>query len=198
MIIIDIETTGLDERTHAILSVGAIDFLDPKRMFYEECRAWDGAEVHPQALEVNGFTMAQVFDPKKQSVQELLKKFLDWAQGCEERTIAGENVAFDRDFLKVNMERLGLPWFFGHRVVDLHSISFARLKGLGVFVPHKNAVSALNMNKTLNYVGLADEPSPHHALMGAKLEAEAFSRLIHGKNLLAEFAHVAVPLHVKK
>ena len=45
MIIIDVETTGLDPKKYSIVSIGAVDFKKPMRTFYEECRIWDGAEV---------------------------------------------------------------------------------------------------------------------------------------------------------
>ena len=38
MIILDIETTGVNPEKHAIVSVGAVDFLNPSRTFYEECK----------------------------------------------------------------------------------------------------------------------------------------------------------------
>ena len=48
------------------------------------------------------------------------------------------------------------------------------------------------------YVGLPPEPKPHHALTGAKVEAEALSRLLFGKILLKEFAHYEIPKYLKK
>ena len=56
MIIIDVETTGLDPERCSLVSIGAVDFSCPERQFYGECQAWDGAEVSADALAINGFT----------------------------------------------------------------------------------------------------------------------------------------------
>ncbi len=81
MIVVDVETTGLDPRKHALLSIGAVDFLNPKKQFYGECRMWEGAEVfmgdeyYTCALNINGFTEEQIHDPTKKSVQQLIQEF---------------------------------------------------------------------------------------------------------------------------
>lgn len=67
MIVFDVETTGEDSRKHSIVSIGALEFSNPKNQFYEECRIWEGAEVQEIALKINGFTEENIRDPKKQS-----------------------------------------------------------------------------------------------------------------------------------
>jgi hypothetical protein len=62
----------------------------------------------------------------------------------------------------------------------------------GLPVPHKNDRSDLSLDTILKYVGLPEEPKPHIGLNGAKYEAECFSRLLYGKNLLPEFAKYPV------
>ena len=37
MLIIDIETSGTDVRTHGLVSIGAIEFENPTNTFYGEC-----------------------------------------------------------------------------------------------------------------------------------------------------------------
>ncbi|MBI4146260.1 3'-5' exonuclease [Candidatus Woesearchaeota archaeon] len=197
MIVVDIETTGLDPYRHCLLSVGAVDFCNPENFFYEECRIDDGAAVALDALMVNGFSEQQIRDVSKQSVRQLLEKFVKWSEECEERTLAGECVGFDHNFLKVTMERQGLYWFFGHRLIDLHSISQAHMRRRGLRPALKNSISGLNLDRTLGYVGLPGLPKPHHALTDAKMEAEAFSRLMHGKGLLKEFSHIGIPEYLR-
>ncbi len=53
MIAIDVEASGIDYDMHSIVSVGTIDFADPTRQFYDECRIWDGAHIMEEALAVN-------------------------------------------------------------------------------------------------------------------------------------------------
>ena len=65
MIIVDVESSGVDPVKHSLLSIGAIDFLNPKNQFYGECRVWDGAHIMDEALAVNGFTKEQITNKKK-------------------------------------------------------------------------------------------------------------------------------------
>jgi DNA polymerase III epsilon subunit-like protein len=50
MIIIDVETTGPDPKKHSIVSVGAIDFLNPANQFYQESRVYTDAEIRKALL----------------------------------------------------------------------------------------------------------------------------------------------------
>jgi len=56
MIMVDVETTGVDAKKNSIISIGAVDFSNPQNQFYKECRIWEGAEITQQALYINGFT----------------------------------------------------------------------------------------------------------------------------------------------
>ncbi len=193
MIVVDLEMTGVDARKHSIVSIGAVDFKNPERQFYAECRIDDGAEIDPKGLEVNGFTEEQVKDKTKKSSLEIVKDFLLWCQECEEKTIAGQNVFFDRDFLKAVMDKNNIMWPFKHRVVELHSVCYAHMLMHGKNPPISDSISALNLDKEAKYAGLIEEPRPHNALTGAKFEAEVFSRILFGKNLLEEFKDFPVP-----
>jgi len=193
MIVVDVETTGLDPQKHSIVSIGTVDFSNPENRFYQECCIWDGAEVTPEALEVNGFTEEDVRDPNKKTLEKVIKEFFEWIKNIEDKTIAGQDPAFDKSFLQASAERYGIEWKLGHRTVDLHSVCYFHYLKRGLVPPTKEGRTALNLDKIANYVGLPDESKPHHALNGAKLEAEAFSRFIYGKPLFGEFAKFSVP-----
>lgn len=197
MIVADIEATGLDPHRHSILSIGAVDFLDPDRQFYGECRMWEGARIMSDAIAVNGFTMAECDDPQKQSLKELMENFLHWVEQCDDKTLAGQNPSFDRDFLNDSFGRAGIGWHFSYRTLDLNSMAYMDMIKRGVSVQHKNSRADLSTDTIFKYVGLPEEPKPHNGLNGAKYEAEAFSRLLYGKNLLPEFAQypVVYPIH---
>ncbi|MHB8362686.1 MAG: hypothetical protein ACYDBX_03650, partial [Patescibacteria group bacterium] len=84
-------------------------------------------------------------------------------------------------------------------IVDLHSICYAKiLKDMESTNNIDPSKLHLTSNIIFRYVGLYDEPNPHNGLMGAKMEAEALSRLIYGRNLLPEFKEFEIPeyLHI--
>lgn len=193
MIVIDIEASGVDCSKHSILSLGALDFSNPTNRIYLECRAWEGAHIDPQALEVNGFTHEEAVDMTKQTEAQLIAQFLTWADGIEEQTFAGQNVSFDRDFVRSACERAGYNYPFAHRTVDTHTLAYMHHVTHGVAVPTDKRHSALNLDAVLNYVGIPNEPEPHNALTGALSHAEVIARLLYGVALLPEFAEYPVP-----
>ncbi len=190
MLILDIEATGTVATIHSILSIGAIDFDQPQRQFYGECKRFPGSHIMEGALEVNGFTEAQVNDDSKISESELLLQFIDWSRDCADRTLAGQNVSFDRSYIVAACERAGVLFDFPYRTLDTHTMCFMHMVQHGVVPPfdaaHKR--TALNLNAVLNYCGIPSEPNPHNALTGAKCHAEVASRLLYGRPLLPEFA----------
>ncbi len=197
MIVVDVETTGVDSKKNSIVSIGAIDFSNPQNQFYQECRVWEGAEITQQALYINGFTKEQITDQNKMSLEEAVKKFIVWMGNIAEQTLAGENPSFDRDFLRNSIEKYKINYRIGHRTIDLHSICYQHHLKKEFRPPIRDSRTDLNLDGILKYSGLPEEPKPHHALTGAKMEAEAFSRLIYGKNLLPEFEKYSVPDYLK-
>ena len=168
MIIIDVETTGLDPRENGLLSLGAVDYATGDE-FYEECRVDEYARIDTGALAVNGFTFMQCHDPKKQSDSELYDKFLNWCNG-RECLLAGQQVgSLDVKFLQEVACKPGQlkSWPFGYRSVDLHSIAFSKLG------------KSLSLDDILVALGLPAEPKPHNGLTGARVEYQAFKKLLN-------------------
>lgn len=183
MIILDIETGGLDPQKNALLSIGAVDY-DNGDEFYIESRAMWQSQLDAKALEVNGFTLEQALDINKPTPIEAYIKFQSWAAG-RHGLLAGQQVgSLDIPFLRdihAAIERLVngecnppvptvidgfLPWQFGYRSVDLHSVAFAKFG------------KSMSLDGILQAVGLAPEPKPHNALTGARLERDAFKRIL--------------------
>jgi len=196
MIVVDVEASGVSYEKCSIVSVGVIDLADPTRQLYEECRIWDGAHVEAGALAVNGFTEAEIMDSAKQSEADLVHKFIAFAQEAPERTFAGQNVSFDRDFLRAAAMRAGhTNWPFAHRTIDTHTLCYMHMVKRGITPPTDPAKkhSALNLDAVLVYCGVPSEPEPHNALTGAKCHAEVISRLLYGTKLLPEFQKYDLP-----
>lgn len=195
MLIIDIEASGTNYAKHSIVSIGALDFENPDRRFYGECKIWNGAHIMDEALEVNGFTLEQITDEDKMSEAELVQRFLEWSQHLSNRTLTGQNVSFDRDMLRAGADRADLPWDMAHRTLDTHTMCWMHMvkNGLPPPVDEQHRRSSLNLDAVLNYCGIEDEPEPHNALTGALCHAEVTSRLLYNRPLLPEFAHLPIP-----
>ncbi|HEV8677494.1 MAG TPA: 3'-5' exonuclease [Candidatus Paceibacterota bacterium] len=196
MIVLDVEASGVDYEKCSILSVGALDLDHPEVQLYEECRIWDGAHEEEGVSAVHGMSHEEMIDPKKQTEAELVQKFKEFALKANDRTFAGQNVSFDRDFLRAAAKRAGhTDWPFAHRTIDTHTLAWMHMvkRGLTPPIDPEKHHSALNLDAILNYCGIPEEPTPHNALTGAKSHAEVISRLLYGKKLLPEFEKFEIP-----
>jgi DNA polymerase III epsilon subunit-like protein len=195
MIVLDVEASGTEYHVHSILSIGALELEKPENQFYEECRIWDGAHIMDEALEVNGFSMEEATDPNKKSEGELVRAFLAWCNGVKERTLVGQNVSFDRDFVKAAAGRAHIDYDLAYRTIDTHTLAWMHMikAGLAPPIDPVKQHSKLNLDAVLNYVGIPNEPEPHNALTGAMSHAEVTSRLLYDKPLLKEFSEFKIP-----
>ncbi|MDB9944478.1 3'-5' exonuclease [bacterium] len=195
MIFVDVEASGTNYQKHSIVSIGALDFENPDNRFYVECRLWDGAHINPEGLAVSGFSEEEVRSEERITEGEAVRQFLEWSQHMADRTLAGQNVSFDRDYLKAASEREGLSWDMAHRTLDTHSFAWMHMVKRGLVPPidveHRR--SALNLEEVAIYTGIPEEPQPHNALTGALVHAEVTSRLLYDKKLLPEFQEYGIP-----
>lgn len=195
MIVVDVEASGTEYQKHSIVSIGALDYDDPSNTFYEECRIWEGAHIMDEALEVNGFTKDEITDPTKKSEAEIIRAFLAWAIDIDNRTLVGQNVSFDRDFIKAAAERAGENYTLPYRTIDTHTLAYMHMVKRGITPPFDKEKhrTALNLDVILNYTGIPEEPAPHNALTGAFSHAEVTARLLSDKQLLENFKQYPIP-----
>jgi DNA polymerase III epsilon subunit-like protein len=187
MIVVDVEASGVSPEKNSLVSIGAVDFNNPSNRFYEECKIWEGAHVEDEALEVNGFSHSEITDPSKKTDREVIIDFLNWIKNIDDKTLAGHNPSFDRDFMQAAANRYHISWPLAHRTIDLHSICYFDMIKKGIAIPKINGHSALNSDTIFKYLGMSDEPKPHNALTGAIFETEAFGRLFYDKPFLDDF-----------
>ena len=197
LIVVDLEFSGLNPEKHSILSIGAVDFSNPERKFYRECRLRAGSTYEPRALKVNGFTVEQITNKKKDSPKRILVDFCKWAGEAEDHTLGGHSQNLDLIYLADGIKRYGIKFSFGHRGVDTHGVTYAHILSRGINPPVRNGKTDVNSDYVFRYVGIGKEPHPHNALTGAEMVAEALSRLIYGKPLLDAFKDKEVPKHLK-
>lgn len=173
--VVDLELTGLDPERHGILSIGAWWERSGHygKHFYVECRPWRGAAYDPAAMVVNGQDRRQV-ETRETSEEEAVLRFLSWMGGPA--AIGGMNpAACDVPFLRAAIGRLQ-RWLC-HRTVDMHALAVGHAAREGLAVPARGFAT----DEIYELLGMAAEPRPHHALTGAKAEAIAIGKLLHGK-----------------
>ncbi len=106
------------------------------------------------------FTRQQLEDSSKKSETELMKEFFSWIEKFENKTLAGQNPTFDRNFLNAAAKRAGLGMIIWRRTIDLHAICYAHMLGRRLEIPLSNERSDLTADMIFNYVGLSKEPRP--------------------------------------
>lgn len=196
MIVVDVETTGTDSEKHSLISIGAIEFENPNNEFYGECQIWKGAHIDNRALGVNGFSREDITDPTKQTIEMLMRGFLAFVASCQDKTLAGHNVAFDVAFLQKSARLSGVEWSLAHRTIDTHTLVYFDMVREGREIPLKNEHSDITSDKVFEYVGLRVQRETHNALEDAKLTAESIHRLFYKKPLMAEFSKQPLPAHL--
>jgi DNA polymerase III epsilon subunit-like protein len=198
MIVLDVEASGLNPKADSIVSIGALDSDNQENRFYGECRVWEGAHVHEEALAINGFTKESLEDVSKQTEAELVSAFVIWALEIQgDRTLAAQNVSFDFSFIEAACERAGVHFPFAKRTLDVHSLVWMHMTVDGVTPPLQNNHSAISLDSALTYCGLPSEQKPHNALTGALAHAEVVSRVAYNKLLLPEYSTFPIPWSYK-
>ena len=202
MIVLDIETSGLDFVKCGIWQIGAID-LDTNEEFLEEARIddedllLDSREAKP-VLEVIGKKEEDLRNNTKQSQKQLLINFFKW---CEKRKLKNclcQNPQFDLGFIWVKARKYGLDIVPHYRAYDLHSIASLKYFQLNKRFSIKEDHSDMGLKNILDFCGMQDNRGAHNALEDCKLTAECFSRLLYKKNLFKEYAKFKIPEHLKK
>lgn len=211
MIVLDIETSGLNPEKHGIWQIGAIDFQNPENIFLEESRIDDNDEIEPGALKITGKMESELREENRQSQKEILKRFFAWASSVKIKNCICQNPQFDLGFILLKARRHGLIIPLPYRTFDLHTISQIKYYQINGSLLIKNDHSEMGLVGTLAFCGIPDqrmqlnkkskiikEGHSHNALEDAKLTAECFSRLVYGKNLFEEFSEFKIPEYLKK
>lgn len=166
LVITDVETTGLDFRSHEIIEIGAIA-VDQQSLGIREYYNIKVLPDHistadPEALVVNGYDPAQW----KNAVSPLYAA-ADFSRFLGNNVLAAWNITFEFSFLDVLFTDRNVHNPFRshpHAVprFDIPSIAWFVLPGMEKW----------SMPRICKYFGLAVEPHPHRALNGAWKELE--------------------------
>lgn len=205
MIIVDIETSGIDFVKNGIWQIGAIEFDNPENTFLQEARIDDEDEIMEDALKVTGKTENELRNIKKQTQKQLLENFFNWVSKIENKTMVAMNTPFDHSIIYIRSKKYKLESPLKHRTFDLHTIAALKYFQINGKFLVENGSSKMNLPKIIEFVGMEDnrlqlkdghvvkQGKPHEALDDCKLEAECLSRILYGKNMFKEFENFKVP-----
>lgn len=119
-VVVDVETGGFNASTDALLEIAAviIDMNDAGELQPQPCVSthvipFDGANLDPKSMEVNGIdpwhplraarnerdALGFIFSPIRKAVKEA---------GCSRAVLVGHNAHFDLGFLNASIERTGI------------------------------------------------------------------------------------------
>ncbi len=119
-VVIDMETGGFNHHTDALLEVAAVTLrmdadgmLAPHKTYGWHVNPFEGANLEPASLEVNGidpdlpFRQAIAVDEKKclDELFSIVRKEMKLNK-CKRAILVGHNAAFDLNFLNATVERI--------------------------------------------------------------------------------------------
>jgi len=142
---LDTETTGLDPNDHDIIEFAAL------REGTEEwlhLYIWpDRPEnAHPQALEVNGYSIEEWERRGAISMEEALPQITRFLRNC---ILAGQNVSFDEAFVRATMKRYGNKDRIGYHKLDIVTLAIVHLRPLGL--------KAVRLHNVCKVLGISNE-----------------------------------------
>lgn len=164
---VDVETSGTDPVKSGILSIGACNFKN-KNYFYIENKLREDAYVDDYSLKVNGFTKEDIYDVNKANELEALQALIEFANQNKTFLIIGKNPQFDYNFLKNIWIRNGMSlndFPFSYRLIDISGFVISSWLQARNPIPEKG----LSSGAIQNILDVEEEPKPHNALNGAKM-----------------------------
>src|SRR5580698_7328998 len=169
-IVLDTETTGLDPRNgHRLIEIACVeldDLIPTGRSFHRYIHP--EREIDVDAQRVHGISLAFLGDKPKFGDVDVVDAFLEF---IGDATLVAHNAAFDREFINVELERLGRPRLHERRWVDTLGMAQKRYPGM------YNSLDALCKRFKISL----SEREKHGALVDTKLLASVYLELQGGR-----------------
>lgn len=180
LLIIDLETTGLDSEINGIISIAAKLYNSERKVlssFNSNCNPED-SEINLGALKVNRFSISNIKSSK--SEKDIILSFCDWLLSIKtdtELVLGGHNPHFDLGFIKTKLRKYNISGFdqaVSHRVIDTAAIGrFLVLSGI---LPSNSKISLKDLALTLNLE--YDHTKHHNAEYDVELTAKLLFKMI--------------------
>ena len=185
-VVVDVETGGFNEKTDALLEIGALTlkidasgFMSIDQQYSCHINPFEGANMDPASLEVNGidpfhpFRMATAIE-EAEAIRALFKfinKGMKPAK-CKRAVMIGHNTTLDHNFIKAAAERNKIKKNPFHPFSTFDTVS---LSGL--------AFGQTVLSRAVQAAGIEwDNNEAHSALYDATKTAELFCHIVNKWN----------------
>ena len=183
-VVIDVETSGFNDKTDALLEICAIILsMDEKGSFFPKTtlhyhvKPFKGANIEPSAIKFNGIDIENPFRlavSEERALKEIFEKINNAlkAEDCSRSILVGHNAFFDLGFVKAATERAGLKSPF-HQFSTIDTVSLSAMY-CGETV----------LAKAGSKVGIEwDNNAAHSALYDTQKTSELFCKIFNSKKL---------------
>ncbi len=180
-VVVDVETGGFNERNDALLEIAAVLLdvddegkLRPVKSYTTHVVPFDGSNIEPKSLEVNGIdpyhplraareereALAHIFNPVREAVS---------AANCTRAILVGHNAFFDLKFVNAAADRCGIKKNPFHPFSCFDTVSLCGL-AYGQTVLARSAVAA----------GMDwDTAEAHSAIYDTRMTADLFCSVVN-------------------
>lgn len=180
-VVVDVETGGFNPQTDALLQVAAVLLrmdadgrLFRHRTLSRHVQPFEGANLDPKSLEVNGinpFHPLRIAHPEKDALAEMFRAIREEVKlnACRRAILVGHNAGFDLSFINRGAERTGLKRNPFHPFSSLDTVTLSAM-AFGQTVLAR-AVQAAGMSW--------DNGEAHSAVYDAEKTADLFCHVIN-------------------
>ena len=180
-VVVDVETGGFNEVTDALLQIAAvlIDIDGDGRLYCSEtvsCHVnpFEGANLDPKSMEVNGIDVDHPFRmalDEKQALPKIFKPVRTAIKnhGCNKAILVGHNAHFDLKFVNAAAVRAGIKRNPFHPFSTFDTVTLAGL-----------AYGQTVLARSVREAGLEWDPNEaHSAIYDAEMTAALFCRIVN-------------------
>ncbi len=180
-VVVDVETGGFNPRTDGLLQIAAVmvrmnaqQELYLHRTLSYQVQPFEGANLDPKSLEVNGIKPWHPFRfavPEQEAIEDIFKAIRTEIKlnECNRAILVGHNAGFDLAFVKAAAERIGIKRNPFHMFSILDTVSLGAL-----------AYGQTVLAKSVQAAGIDwDNKEAHSATYDAQKTAELFCHIFN-------------------
>ena len=180
-VVVDVETGGFNETTDALLQIAAvlIDIDERGQLYCSEtvsCHVtpFEGANLDPKSMEVNGIDVDHPFRfavEEKQALPKIFKPVREAIKGhaCSKAILVGHNAHFDLKFINAAASRSGIKRNPFHPFSTFDTVTLAGL-----------AYGQTVLARSIQSAGMEwDSNEAHSAVYDAEMTAMLFCKIVN-------------------